>query len=428
VPDAVVAEQLALALEGEPTGVEEADRLARLLREAVLPARLAVTPDETERALARLPRPAPRRLRPVHWLAAAGAAIAIAAVLVVALPESHTPGVDVQAQALVAIRDTGSIVEVVTRVQRPGSSLRVIRTQWSSTDGRTRVRETLNGAVVENILREPGGRVVSYQASSRRVVVAPSCHSLAGVCSELIDPVSFYRDRLAAGHVSGLTTIRFGGRPAFRFILPAQNLGAGTTRIEQVVTVDAATYLPRRIVWRDSASGQSNVDAVIDVTSIVPLSEDPQQVFTVPAPAGIPVVQVDDAGGDLGSPAIATVTLAEAKAEFPHAVWVGRRYHGLHLTGVDAVRWSSGAALRLDYGAVTVWNFDRVIPPALVESRTLPAKPFPSNGVTARFYVAGRHLVVERDLPQNSVAVIAPEFGKLQMFQVIADVRPLADA
>jgi hypothetical protein len=120
--------------------------------------------------------------------------------------------------------------------------------------------------------------------------------------------------------------------------------------------------------------------------------------------------------------------VSEAKAAFPHAVWVGRRYHGLRLTGVEAVRWSSGAALRLDYGAVTVWNFDRVIPPALVESRTLPAKPFPSNGVTARFYVAGRHLVVERDLPQNSVAVIAPEFGKLQMFQVIADVRPLADA
>ena len=54
--DAVVAEQLARALAGEPTGVDEADRLARLLREAVLPARFVVTPDETERALARLPR------------------------------------------------------------------------------------------------------------------------------------------------------------------------------------------------------------------------------------------------------------------------------------------------------------------------------------------------------------------------------------
>ena len=427
MPDVVVAEQLARALAGEPTDVDEADHLARLLREAVLPARFPVTPDETDRALARLPR-TPRRLRPLRLIAAAGVAIAIAVALVVALPESRTPGVDVEAQALGAIRNTGSIVEIVMRVQRPGSSARVIRAQWSGTDGRTRVRERLNGTVIEDILREPGGRVVSYQASSRRVVVAPSCHSLAGVCSELIDPISFYRDRLAAGHLSRLTTIRFGGRPAFRFILAAQSLGAGTTQVEQVVIIDAATYLPRRIVWRESRSGRSNVDAVFDVTSIVPLAEDPQQAFTVPAPPGTPVVQLNDAGGDLGRPAVARLTLAKAVAEFPDAQWVGRRYHGLRLTRVDAVHWSSGAALRLDYGPLTVWNFNRVIPPPLLDSRTLPAKPFPSNGVTARFYVAGQHLVVERDLPQNSVAVIAPEFSKLQMFDVISAVRPLKDS
>ena len=425
MPDVVVAEQLARALAGEPTGVDEADHLATLLREAVVPARFVVTPDETERALARLPRSRARRLRPLGLIAAAGIAIAITAALVVGLPESRTPGVDVEAQALAAIRDTRPIVEIVMRVQRPGSSERVIRTQWSGTDGRTRVRERLDGSVIEDILREPGGRVVSYQASSRRVVVAPSCHSLAGVCSELIDPISFYRDRLASGHVSRLTTIRFGGRPAFRFTLAAQSLGAGTTRIEQVVIIDAATYLPRRIVWREIRSGRSNLDAVFDVTSIVPLAEDPQQAFTVPAPPGTPVVQVNESGVDLGRPAVASLTLAEAGAEFPDALWVGRRYHGLRLTRVDAVHWRSGAALRLDYGPLTVWNFNRVIPPLLLDSRTLPAKPFPSNGVTARFYVAGHHLVAERDLPQNSVAVIAPELSKLQMFDVISAVRPL---
>ena len=425
MPDVVVAEQLARALAGEPTGVDEADHLARLLREAVAPARFVVTPDETERALARLPGTRARRLRPRGLIAAAGIAIAITAALVVALPESRTPGVDVEVQALAAIRDTRPIVEIVMRVQRPGSSERVIRMQWSGTDGRTRVRERIDGSVIEDILREPGGRVVSYQASSHRVVVAPSCHSLAGVCSELIDPISFYRDRLAAGHVSRLTTIRFGGRPAFRFTLAAQSLGAGTTRIEQVVIIDAATYLPRRIVWRETRSGRSNVDAVFDVTSIVPLAEDPQQAFSVPAPPGTPVVQVNESGVDLGRPAVARLTLAKAGAEFPDALWVGRRYHGLRLTRVDAVHWSSGAALRLDYGPLTVWNFNRVIPPPLLDSRTLPAKPFPSNGVTARFYVAGHHLVAERDLPQNSVAVIAPELSKLRMFDVISAVRPL---
>ena len=68
-----------------------------------------------------------------------------------------------------------------------------------------------------------------------------------------------------------------------------------------------------------------------------------------------------------------------------------------------------------------------MIPTPLLDSRTLPAKTFPSNGVTARFYLAGRHLVVERDLPRNSVAVIAPELSKLQMFDVISAVRPLTD-
>ncbi len=284
MPDVVVAEQLARALAGEPTGVDEADRLARVLREAVAPARFVVTPDETERALARLPRTRARRLRPLGLIAAAGIAIAITAALVVALPESRTPGVDVEAQALAAIRDTRPIVEIVMRVQRPGSSERVIRDRSGPAQtAAPGVRERgLDGSVIEDILREPGGRVLSYQASSRRVVVAPSCHSLAGGCSELIDPISFYRDRLASGHVSRLTTIRFGGRTAFRFTLAAQSLGAGTTRIEQVVIIDAGTYLPRRIVWREILAGRSNLDAVFDVTSIVPLAEDPQQAFTVP--------------------------------------------------------------------------------------------------------------------------------------------------
>src|SRR4029079_11181582 len=162
MPDVVVAEQLARALAGEPTGVDEADHLARLLREAVLPARVVVTPDETERARARLPRARARRFRPLGLIAAAGVATAIAAALVVTLPESRTPGVDVEAQALAAIRNTGSIVELERRLHRRRSGERVSRMQWSGTDGRTRVRERIDGSVIEDILREPGGRVVSY--------------------------------------------------------------------------------------------------------------------------------------------------------------------------------------------------------------------------------------------------------------------------
>jgi hypothetical protein len=55
----------------------------------------------------------------------------------------------------------------------------------------------VDGAVVEDILREPGGRVIEYRAGAHRVVVVPSCQSLPGACSELVDPIAFYRDRIA---------------------------------------------------------------------------------------------------------------------------------------------------------------------------------------------------------------------------------------
>jgi hypothetical protein len=427
MPDHVVAEQLARALDGASTGVPEADSLALLLRRAAEPARFDVPAEETERTLARLRRrPARQRRRLRQGLMAAGAAAAVALALLLALPESHTPGVNVGAQALAAIRSTGAQLEVVVREQIPSSGERLLREQWVGTQGRTRVRDLLDRTVIVDVLREPGGRVVAYQSSNHRVVVAPSCASLAGMSSELIDPIAFYRDRLATRQVSQLETIRLGGKPAYRFVLPAQRLGPGTTRVEQVVIVDAATYLPRRIVWRESHGGRSTVDAIIDVVSILPLAEDPNQVFRLSAPPHTPVVQLNALGRDLGRPDVRPISLAAARRAFPHAFWVGRSYQGAHLTAAVAYRWSSGAALLLRYGRVSVWSFDRVIPPPLLESRLLPAKEFPSGGVVARFYVAGRRLVVERDLPRGSVAVIAPESSKLQMFAIVSAVRSLA--
>ena len=62
MPDRVVAYHLARALDGERTGVEEADSLALLLRDAAVAARFEVAGEETERALGRITRP-PRAMR-----------------------------------------------------------------------------------------------------------------------------------------------------------------------------------------------------------------------------------------------------------------------------------------------------------------------------------------------------------------------------
>jgi hypothetical protein len=50
MPDRVIAHHLARALDGEKTGVEEADSLALLLRDAAVSARFEVTIEETDRA------------------------------------------------------------------------------------------------------------------------------------------------------------------------------------------------------------------------------------------------------------------------------------------------------------------------------------------------------------------------------------------
>jgi len=427
MPDPVVAEQLSRALAGETTGIPEADDLAELLRRAAASTRFEVTAAETESALAVISHRKRRRPRPPGWLAAAAGGVAFGLLLVLVLPATRAPGLNIEGRALAAVRRAGPITVLETRTVESAGGEPVLRTQWVVPDGRTRVRTVVHGAVVQDIVREPGGRVIEYAGGGRRVVVAPSCHAIAGTCSELVDPIAFYRDRLAAGGVTGVQPIVFGGRRAYRFSLPAQVLRPGTTRITQVVTVDAATYLPRRIVWDQTVHGRTTAAAVIDVLRVISLLAPPPQVFHISRPAQARIVQVDASGARLiGRPSVSVLPLGRARSLFPDAFWVGRRYHGLRLTGVHELRWPTGRALRLDYGPLTIWSFDRVIPPPLLEGRLLPAKTLDFRNLVARFYVAADgKLVAERDVPGGSVAAVAPGLEKLQMVDVITAARRL---
>jgi hypothetical protein len=315
------------------------------------------------------------------------------------------------------------------RVSQPGGGDRVVRTDWVDlANGRIRVRIQVNGGLVSDLLREPDGRVVSYQQGSGRAVLAASCHAIAGGCSELIDPVAFYRAALTKAGADDVQNTTLGGRPAYRFTLPVQQGGPSVTGVEQVVTVDATTFQPDRIVWQERPAGATTrTVAVLDIVSIADISQtDDVGAFTLDIPAGVQLVQRDESGARVGAPAVQDITLAQARQRFPHAYWLGPRFHGLPLSSVHELRWPAGTALRLRYGPLTLWSFDRVIPPDLLEGRVLPVKLLSQSGVTERFYstVSGR-LAAERDLPSGSLAAVGPSLEKLDLFNALAQARPL---
>jgi hypothetical protein len=430
MPDRMVARHLAQALDGEPTGIAEADALALLLRDAAAGAWFEVTGEETERALRRIARGGRPARRSSRRRLLAAAVIAAAAVIgFFALPGNHAPGVDVGGQALAAINMPGPVQVTVMRVSRPDGGDQVVRTDWVDlVSGRIRVQIEVNDRVVSEMLREPDGRVMSYQEGAPRALLAASCRSIAGGCSELVDPIDFYRTALSSAGAGPVEKITVRGRPEYRFTLPVQRGGSGVTGVAQVVTVDSSTFLPRRIVWQEHPEGGAvHTVAELDVVSITDISQTDQMgAFSLGIPAGTRLVQLDGTGAALEAPTERSITLAQARQRFRHAYWLGLRFHGNPLSSVRELRWPSASALRLRYGPLTLWSFDRVIPPDLLEGRVVPIKLLSQSGVTERFYrTASGRLAAERDLPSGSLAAVAPSFGKIDLFEALARARAL---
>src|SRR5436190_19531602 len=104
MPDSAVALHLARALDGERTGIEEADSLAVLRGDAAGQARFGVSDEETEHAPGRIadrsrPMGRPSRRRPLAVIMVAAAVVIVGFFV---FPESHPPGVDVGGRALAA--------------------------------------------------------------------------------------------------------------------------------------------------------------------------------------------------------------------------------------------------------------------------------------------------------------------------------------
>ena len=380
----------------------EALELAALLERAAEPARFDV---DVESALSRV-RPRPRRvlLRTAFGVATLAAA---AILLVLVLPFSRAPGTDVQASALAAIGRANEVLhlreEIWTRV--PGASFQQTRDVWiDASRQRVAWTQSYEGTVTARALVEPG-RFAHYDARDDVLLVGTSCRALASGCAELVDPVSRYREALATAPApTAAVRTTFGGRKAYRFILPFQS------KVEQIVFVDAETFLPRLIEWREAHV----VISTVDVTDVERIARDdvPRRAFALDVqPAR--TIRVAPAGALLGA---RRLSAPQAKG----AYWLGPK----GLTELRRVRYANGSAVEARYGSTSVWTYGRVVPPEILSGRFGAVKPLEVSGRPATFYYTAHGVAVVRE-GTPSVAILGPELGKIDLFALLARARPV---
>ena len=433
VDDRDAARRLAAVLDGAEPGDADLATVARVLRDAAAAARFDIADDELEEALERARPRAPQERAPRSRLRVAGvafaAAVVLAVVIVLALPFTSAPvSVDVQARALAALGPRGKVLSVAEIVRPgPGQSFPTsLRTGWLDFErGRQRWTQSVGGTVVAETLVDHG-RVTRYDPASGTAVVATSCAALASGCAEGVDPVAFYRHALAASGPLRSSARDVDGHRVFRVVLPVQTL-ADRVRIVQVATIDAATYLPRRIEWRQVlADGRLRTFADIVVREIarVDVNTEAPSVLDLELPPGTAVTQVAAPGVPVRLLGTRRLTVAEARALDPTPWWFGRTYRGRRLSEVTLVRYTGGTAVRIRYGRTTIWTYGRVIPPPLLGAQ-VPLKTIPLDGSTGRFYeTRGGILVGERSIPAGTVAV--ESLGNASAYSALGAVKPMS--
>jgi hypothetical protein len=393
-----------LAAELTRAGAEpgEALELAALLERAAEPARFDV---DVESALARV-RPLPRARRVVRPALVVGALAVAALLLVLALPLSRAPGTDVQARAVAAIGGENEVLHLTESIwtRIAGASQQQERDVWiDASRHRVSWTQSYDGSVTARGLVEPG-RFAHYNARDDVLLVGTSCRALASGCAELVDPVSRYRDALAAAKAPTAVRTTYGNRKAFRFILPLQS------KVEQIAFVDAETFLPRLIEWVE----RGTVISTIELTDVERVARDdaPGAAFTLDVqPAR--TIRVVPAGARLGAERL---TPAQARG----AYWLGPK----GLTVLRRVRFANGSAVEARYGSLSVWSYGPVVPPEILSGRFGQVKSLTVGGRPATFYYTAHGVaVVQEGTP--SVALLAPAIGKEEIFARLGRTRPV---
>ncbi len=428
--DVTLARRLAEALDGRAQATGELEAIVRVLEAAAAEARFGVAADETERALAAA-RPRPRRARRRWPVAAAATAVAVlAAALVLISPFSSPSTTDVQAQALAALGGRSSVLEVVERIAPgPGGGFAAsVRTGWlDPSRGLARWTQTLaSGEIVDQTLVEHG-RVTRYDPATHSAVVAASCTALATGCATAVDPIAVYRGALLRVAATTARTVTFRGRSAYRFSLPVTRL-ADATRVAQVVTLDARTLLPERIVWQ--AGGRRTI-AAIDIRSVMVLRRDlaPSDAFSLALPPRTAITQLAASGQPVRLLATSRISIARARSLRPAPDWLGPHDGRFPLGPITRFRYTGGDAVMIRYGRLRVWSYGRVVPPALLANLAVPVKQFPIGARTARLYATANGMfAVEIDRPGGTVVVVAPARRSTAAINALRRLRPMAGA
>jgi hypothetical protein len=270
-----------------------------------------------------------------------------------------------------------------------------------------------------------GGRFSLYLPSAALLVVGPVCDDLAEGCGEVIDPVASYRQALLEGRANALRTT-LDGRPAYRIVVPMRALLGGLL-VDQVVIVDASTYLPRRIEWRElRLDGFPHLVASIDVEEIerVSRSEAPAGTFQLDVPPNASVVQRAAPGQPLFLERERPLTVAEARGVTQPLLWLGPSYRGVHLTAIDETEWNAGTAVALRYGGITVWNYTDVVPPDLLPGVLARAKAAVGAHAARLYETPDGRRVAEVERSGYSVAVVAAAAG-VDPLRAVAALREL---
>jgi hypothetical protein len=437
-----LAARLARVLDGQEGRAGDVAVLAAVLERATEPARFEVPEDEIERALRAVrPRiPARRpvvRARPRLALAFGAAAAAAAAVLVITLV--RIPGVDIEGKALAALGGAQTILKVEERIVPavPGTFRPSTRTAWlDPARGLERWKQVSGGRTIEETLVRPG-HFSRYLPLQNLIVVASSCRAFASGCADVLDPVAFYRRALLAHGVKETKQAQIAGHSVYRLTLPVQTLPDGV-RIDQQVTIDAATYLPREIDWVEQAPGGSPrkvAKIVVGNVERFPRSGvfDP---FHLPYVPGVRVVQRTVARTPVHEVGARTISLATARRVRPTLRWLGPRFQvrtfqgevrTFALTRIEKVRFNTGVAYRLRYGPMTIWSYTTVVPPEIVAERfSVPSKTLPIQGVAHFYSSANGRMVADVQFGRRSVAVVGPiDLLKEGVFDLVQGLRPL---
>jgi len=433
--DVTLARALAEALDGRAEPTPELQAIVRVLEAAAAEARFDVAAAETERALeSARPRPRAHRRWPVPVAAAAAVAIALAVALVLISPFGSSRVVDVQAQALAALGGPDVVLEVSERISPgpAGGFAASTRTGWiDPTRGRAAwTQRTAAGTVVDQTLVERG-RITRYDPATAAAVVARTCAALATGCAAAVDPVAVYRQALLRVSATSARPVTFAGKSAYRFSLPVVRL-ADAARIAQIVTIDARSLLPERIEWRlRGPHGRARTVAVIDVDHVAAVARDlvPQDAFTLPLAPGTAVTQLAAPGRPVRLVSTRPLTLAQARALRPPIDWLGPLFRGHRLGAITLYRYNAGVAVRLRYGALFVWSYGPVVPPALLSRLLVPIKQVPVGPRTARMYAtAGGAFAAEIDRRGGTAVVIASTAHSDSVFVALSHLRMLVRA